>query len=320
MACKSALFLGNYNKSPNEAAPSLEARHSGSIKRNHALALAFSKSKGTESPFLRRNRERALPLEARLDCSTRDGPLLCQNAMTQGGTRLRYSPVVSYGPCATRTRTCAISLPLNSAFLTSTSTLLYSPRTHHHGTGYKGRRQIARTSASLMAPSPASVQLAASLFTLGTAFVMPLYTLMIFAPRWPFTRKFAESPLPDIVLGFLYAFLLYLSWTPETLPAMFGSEYWLPELAGITRMFSSTLTVASAWIHLLLLDLFAARNTYLDGLRSEVETRHSVTLCLMFGPFGLVSHQVTKALSSFLQRRSKQRHREMDHYESIILE
>lgn len=144
--------------------------------------------------------------------------------------------------------------------------------------------------------SSANAHLAGALFTFGTAFVVPMYTAMIFAPNQPFTRKFVESPLPYLVLGALYLYLLSLSWTPETLSLMFASKYWLPELPGITRMFSSTLTVASAWIHLLAVDLYAARQVFLDGLQERVETRHSLVLCLMFGPIGILSHSLTKIL------------------------
>lgn len=39
-----------------------------------------------------------------------------------------------------------------------------------------------------------------------------------------------ESSIPYVVLGVLYAYLLYLSWTPDTLRLMFASKYWLPEV------------------------------------------------------------------------------------------
>lgn len=85
-------------------------------------------------------------------------------------------------------------------------------------------------------------------------------------------------------------------------------------------MFSSILTVASAWVHLIVVDLFAARyleieeilvsrkahtfffsfhlrQVYLDGIVNDVETRHSLVLCLMFGPIGIMCHSITKVKS-----------------------
>lgn len=142
-----------------------------------------------------------------------------------------------------------------------------------------------------------SSQIASSVFTLGTAAVLPFYTLMVVAPKAEVTRKSMESSIPFIVLGLLYAFLLYLSWTPDTMRLMFASQYWLPELPGIAKMFSSEMTLASAWIHLLAVDLFAARQVFNDGLENEVETRHSVSLCLLFCPIGIATHFITKALA-----------------------
>ncbi|XP_042487149.1 protein ABA DEFICIENT 4, chloroplastic-like isoform X2 [Macadamia integrifolia] len=140
-------------------------------------------------------------------------------------------------------------------------------------------------------------QIARSVFTLGTAAVLPFYTLMVLAPKTELTRKTMESTIPYFVLGLLYAYLLYLSWTPDTIRLMFASKYWLPELCSIGKMFSSEMTLASAWIHLLAVDLFAARQVYQDGLENEIEIRHSVSLCLLFCPVGIVTHMFTKLLS-----------------------
>ncbi|XP_057522228.1 protein ABA DEFICIENT 4, chloroplastic-like isoform X2 [Amaranthus tricolor] len=143
----------------------------------------------------------------------------------------------------------------------------------------------------------ANTQIASSAFTLGTAAVLPFYTLMVVAPKAELTKKTMRSSIPYLVLGLLYAYLLYRSWTPETIRLMFASKYWLPELQGIAKMFSSEMTLASAWIHLLVVDLFAARQVYQDGLEEDIETRHSVSMCLLFCPIGILSHFITKTLS-----------------------
>nr|CAD1838164.1 unnamed protein product [Ananas comosus var. bracteatus] len=134
-------------------------------------------------------------------------------------------------------------------------------------------------------------------FTWGTVAVLPFYTLMVLAPNAEFTKRAMESSAPYVILGVLYAYLLYLSWTPDTLRSMFASKYWLPELPSIARMFTNEMTVASAWIHLLAVDLFAARQVFHDGLKNNVETRHSVSLCLLFCPIGIATHALTKVLA-----------------------
>nr|XP_017245438.1 PREDICTED: uncharacterized protein LOC108217099 [Daucus carota subsp. sativus] len=113
-------------------------------------------------------------------------------------------------------------------------------------------------------------QIASSAFTLGTAAVLPYYTLMVVAPKSELTKKSIESGIPYVALGLLYGYLLYLSWTPDTMKLMFASEYWLPELSGIAKMFSSEMTLASAWIHLLAVDLFAARSVSLPHISLQL--------------------------------------------------
>lgn len=160
-----------------------------------------------------------------------------------------------------------------------------------------GRSLTYRKSSQVYATWISSPQIASSVFTLGTAAVLPFYTLMVVAPKAEVTKKSMESSIPYIVLGLLYAYLLYLSWTPETLKLMFASKYWMPELSGMTKMFSNEMTLASAWIHLLAVDLFAARQVFIDGLENKIETRHSVSLCLLFCPIGIVTHAITRSLT-----------------------
>ncbi|CAB4309840.1 unnamed protein product [Prunus armeniaca] len=89
-----------------------------------------------------------------------------------------------------------------------------------------------RKSSGVYAAWLSTSQIASTAFTLGTTAVLPFYTLMVLAPK---------------------AELL-----------IFASKYWLPELPGMVRMFSNEMTLASAWIHLLAVDLFAARFFAMD--------------------------------------------------------
>lgn len=160
-----------------------------------------------------------------------------------------------------------------------------------------GKFTVSRKTCGVCHSWLANSQIASGVFTLGTAAVLPFYTLMVVAPTAELTKKTMKSNIPYVVLGLLYAYLLYLSWTPDTIRLMFASKYWLPELPGIAKMFSNEMTLASAWIHLLVVDLFAARQVYQDGLENEIETRHSVSMCLLFCPIGILSHLITKILT-----------------------
>jgi hypothetical protein len=53
------------------------------------------------------------------------------------------------------------------------------------------------------------------------------------------------------------------------------------------------------------------RAVFLSGLRERVPTRHSVALCFMFGPLGLLSHGLTRAGARALQRRALRRRAEL---------
>ncbi|KAL3527046.1 hypothetical protein ACH5RR_011702 [Cinchona calisaya] len=160
-----------------------------------------------------------------------------------------------------------------------------------------GRAVDFRKRSRVCAACLPNSQLVTSVFTLGTIAVLPFYTLMVAAPKAECTKTLMASSIPYVVLGLLYAYLLYLSWTPDTIRLMFSSKYWLPELSAIAKLFSSEMTLASAWIHLLVIDLFAARQVFHDGLQDNVETRHSVSLCLLFCPIGVLAHFITKALT-----------------------
>ncbi|XP_010916391.1 protein ABA DEFICIENT 4, chloroplastic [Elaeis guineensis] len=154
------------------------------------------------------------------------------------------------------------------------------------------RRRFSPSASWIM-----SSQIANSAFTWGTAAVLPFYTLMVLAPNAKLTKRTMESSTPYVILGVLYSYLLYLSWTPDKVGLIFASKYLLPELPGIAKMFTNEMTLASAWIHLLAVDLFAARQVFHDGLKNKVETRHSVSLCLLFCPIGIATHAITKMLT-----------------------
>ncbi|XP_044506005.1 protein ABA DEFICIENT 4, chloroplastic-like isoform X2 [Mangifera indica] len=220
-------------------------------------------------------------------------------------------PQISLKPIGTW-RNVGVQQRLTS--FTSVNTELFGQQVSGIGINFRREWSFARGSRVVIRPEVATFihhkkasgihaswlansQIASSVFTLGTVAVLPFYTLMVFAPKAELTKKSMETSIPYVVLGLLYAYLLYLSWTPDTLRLMFASKYLLPELPGIAKMFTNEMTLASAWIHLLGVDLFAARQVFHDGLENQIETRHSVSLCLLFCPIGILTHVITKAMT-----------------------
>ncbi|BDA46127.1 probable protein ABA DEFICIENT 4, chloroplastic [Coccomyxa sp. Obi] len=130
---------------------------------------------------------------------------------------------------------------------------------------------------------------------------------MTFAPRWPVARRLMASELVFLPLAASYCFLLSHSWEPDTLSLIlpgslrdgfkggFNPQF-IPKLQGIMSLFSRMVTAASLWVHLLSINLFAARSAYLQGLQDNFPTRHTVILCSLFGPLGLLSGALTKKI------------------------
>lgn len=58
------------------------------------------------------------------------------------------------------------------------------------------------------------------------------------------TKNCMKSSIPYVVLGVLYSYLLYLSWTPDTIRFMFASKYWLPEVWIYAYMYFLLLKIA----------------------------------------------------------------------------
>lgn len=129
------------------------------------------------------------------------------------------------------------------------------------------------------------------LFDVATLFVLPFWGLMILFPNWKVTRWVMQSYVPFVALAGLYLYFFVSSITPETL-ALFT-----PRLANITQLFADQRAVAAGWTHFVVVDLFVGRWIYWEGQRIGVWTTHSLVLCLFAGPFGLLSHALTRWVS-----------------------
>ncbi|CAD7699895.1 unnamed protein product [Ostreobium quekettii] len=162
------------------------------------------------------------------------------------------------------------------------------------GTRYRGpTSQAAFLAPMLQAVTP---KLA---FNAMAVVVLPLYTLMAARPRSLMTRRLVQSPLIYVALAALYTILL-LQCAQDGLFArvmdILRASSPLPDVSALAHLLQDTSVTSLTWVHLLLMDLFMAREVYLDGLRSSVTTAHSVILCFMFGPTGILSHMATKRL------------------------
>lgn len=63
--------------------------------------------------------------------------------------------------------------------------------------------------------------------------------------------------------------------------------------SAMVGMMQYTNFVSEEWSHVLTWDLFVGRWIWLDGLRRGIFTAHSVLLCNLIGPPGLLLHWLT---------------------------
>lgn len=126
-----------------------------------------------------------------------------------------------------------------------------APRPQKHARG----RRCTEIRAALSSPA---------LFGTATLAVLPLYALIVAAPRWQLTRRVLA---PNTF--FLAAAALYLSllgaWhhlLPPAWDVVRAAVHAraLPDVAAFAALFSKPGITALTWVHLLLLDLFQARS------------------------------------------------------------
>lgn len=86
------------------------------------------------------------------------------------------------------------------------------------------------------------------------------------------------------------------------------SEYWIPSIFSCqlhSRWQMCDSAIVSWTMHHIIILLSAIvlyRQVFHDGLKNNVETRHSVSLCLLFCPVGIFSHFITRSLTKRANR------------------
>jgi hypothetical protein len=119
------------------------------------------------------------------------------------------------------------------------------------------------------------------IFSIAGDLVLPVWLLLIFAPRWRWTQRLAAFVMP-LLLAAVYAALILHGGRVQG--GGFGS------LAQVARLFTSQDLLLAGWIHYLAFDLFTGAWQSRDALRLGL-SRWLVAPCLvltfLFGPIGL---------------------------------
>lgn len=155
---------------------------------------------------------------------------------------------------------------------------------------------------------------------------------MALAPRAPLTSALAsraEAALTPLCI--LYFFLLFTSWSPDTMSVLLpgslaeglsGGKWnpqFFPALAGVAELFSRPATALSVWVHLLVINLFAARSIWArrfskrrrgEGGKGGKGTGAapvalSVLLAGVAAPLGLLADAATRAAVDVLSSKTE---------------
>ena len=124
----------------------------------------------------------------------------------------------------------------------------------------------------------------ATLFDLTFLLIAPFWLLMIFAPKWSWTQKIAESYLIILPPVAIYIVLM-IPVLPELIPLVTR-----PELGPLAEFMATDTGAALVWAHMIAWDLFVGRWMYLEGRRLNVHPlvmAPVLVITILLAPVGL---------------------------------
>lgn len=135
-------------------------------------------------------------------------------------------------------------------------------------------------------------------FKLLNAFPMPLWLLMMFAPRWVVTRRLSRS---SIVFGLAACHYLAALGLAARAGQREGGGLDFTSLDGIRRGLSTPQGTLAAWSHMLALDLFTGAWIYRRAMQLDAPAWiriPALAFTLMTGPFGLLLFLLWRGLAA----------------------
>ncbi len=124
----------------------------------------------------------------------------------------------------------------------------------------------------------------ATLFDLTFLLIAPFWLLMIFAPKWRWTERIAESYLIVLPPVAIYIVLM-IPVLPELIPLVTS-----PELGPLAEFMATETGAALVWAHMIAWDLFVGRWMYLEGRRLNVSPfvmAPVLVITILLAPVGL---------------------------------
>jgi hypothetical protein len=130
-------------------------------------------------------------------------------------------------------------------------------------------------------------------FSLSSLLVMPFWFLMIFLPRWKYTKTIVASPYIIVPAALLYAILVI-----PNIGSTFA-QLANPNLDSISKLLGSSSGATIGWVHFLVFDLFVGRYAYLESQKRNLNPilmGFVLFSILMYGPLGALIFFALKAL------------------------
>ena len=124
-----------------------------------------------------------------------------------------------------------------------------------------------------------------TLFTICNLAPLPLWVLLVVAPRWKGTTIIVHSMVIPMILAVVYLIMMASS--------LGGTEGDFSSIAGIRALFSDDRALLAGWIHYLVFDLFVGAWEVRDARRRSISHWLVVPclfLTLMLGPVGLLAY------------------------------
>lgn len=127
------------------------------------------------------------------------------------------------------------------------------------------------------------------LYTFVNAIVLIPWLLMIFAPKWSWTKRIIYSLAFPVFFAVIYLVLMIL---------FFGQgEGDFSTLEGLTQLFGEPNLVLVGWLHYLAFDLFVGTWEYKDSQALQINC-YVVASCLLLtlfvGPIGLLYYLIVR--------------------------
>ena len=134
----------------------------------------------------------------------------------------------------------------------------------------------------------------AGVFGLSFLAVVPLWALMVFAPRWSWARRVVGQPWSYAPLAVVYTVLVAAN-AAEVVPVIVAD----PRLDTVAPLLATPAGATIAWVHFLAFDVFVGRWIYLDAADRGVHplaTAPVLGLTLLFGPAGFLTYLGLRSL------------------------